>query len=210
MTENNKRGKFIVIEGGEGSGKSSQIKALKEKYGDRILITREPGGSPYAEEIRDVMLNSKNAGQADARTHFALIWASRHDHMINTILPALEEGRIVVSDRFDSSTYAYQIYGQNALELKSEFFYFRDFFVGERKPDVYIYLDVEPEIGLSRKANGDVEINHFDERDLSFHNNVKKGYFDFLEQVPSVIIDSNPSFEEVQKSLFMEVEKITG
>src|SRR5579864_4280814 len=105
------KGKFIVLEGGEGAGKSTQLRVIKEILGDDIVITREPGGSPYAEEIRNVILKSTNAGQADAKTHFALFWAARADHMKNTVLPALNAGKHVISDRFDSSTFAYQIYG---------------------------------------------------------------------------------------------------
>lgn len=198
------KGKFIVLEGGEGAGKSSQLKKLKEKLGDSIVVTREPGGSPYAEEIREIILNSKNASQANGKTLFALFWAARADHLKNTIIPALESGKTVICDRFDSSTYAYQIFGQEMEELKANFFNFRDFFVGEYKPDLYIYLDVSTEVGLSRKSGQPEEVNHFEERKIDFFNRMEKGFKEFFEKVPNIKINADPSFDEVAE----ELEKI--
>lgn len=199
--QNSKRGKFIVVEGSEGAGKSSQLKRLQEIYGDDFLFTREPGGTPYAEEIRNVILNSENAAQADAKTLFALFWASRAEHMKNKIIPALESGKNVITDRFDSSTFAYQIFGQEAQELKENFFYFRDFFLGDYKPDLYIFLEVDVETGLSRKKFQPDEQNHFEKRKVDFFNRMNEGFKEFLSKVPSVTIDANPSFGEVTESL---------
>lgn len=208
MTKNKKRGKFIVLEGGEGAGKSTQLTKLKEIYGDDLVVTREPGGSPYAEEIRHVILKSEHAGQANAKTHFGLFWAGRADHIKNTIMPALKAGKIVVCDRFDSSTFAYQIFGQQATELKDMFFTFRDFFLEGCEPDLYIYMDVDIEKGLARRSDDKEQINHFDERELDFHKRMREGYQEFLNKVPSVIIDANPPFDEVQKALISEIDKI--
>ena len=129
---------FIVLEGGEGAGKSSQMESLKKDFGDNFVFTREPVGSLYAEEIRNLILKSPNASQADAKTLFALFWAARADHLKNTILPALDAGKHVICDRFDSSTFAYQIYGQEAHELEDFFWKMRDFYLQDIKPDVYI------------------------------------------------------------------------
>lgn len=200
--------KFIVIEGGEGAGKGTQIAKLKEKFGEQIVTTREPGGSPYAEEIRTIILKSPNAGQANAKTHFALFWAARADHLKNTVIPALEAGKTVISDRFDSSTFAYQIFGQEASELKDFFWTMRDFYLGDIKPDLYIYLDVKVEEGLRRKhSQGGDEINHFDERKIDFHNRMRTGFMEFLQHVPHVIIDANPPTEEVALALQEEIKK---
>jgi len=202
------KGKFIVLEGGEGAGKSSQIAKLKEIFGGKIVVTREPGGSPYAEEIRNLILKSQNAGQADAKTHFALFWAARADHMRNKIIPALEAGKMVISDRFDSSTFAYQIYGQEAKELEKFFWQMREFYLGDIVPDLYIYMDVEVKEGLRRKqTQGKDEMNHFDERKVDFHNRMREGFMEFLKHVNSVVIDSNPEAEEVLKSLQSEISK---
>lgn len=197
-----KRGKFIVLEGGEGAGKSSQLKDLKEIYGDKIIITREPGGTPYAEEIRNVILKSEHAGQADAKTHFALFWAGRADHLKNKIIPALERGIHVITDRFDSSTFAYQLYGQEAKELEDFFWQMRDFYLNDIKPDLYIYMDVSAEEGLRRKGmQSQDEINHFDERKVDFHNRMREGFMEFFKKVPSKIVDANVSKREVRERL---------
>jgi dTMP kinase len=107
-----KKGKFIVLDSGEGAGKTLQLKRAEEFFGDKILVTREPGGSKYAEQIRELILHSIYASQADAKTLFALFWAARADHLDKTIRPALLAGKTVLTDRFDSSTYAYQIIAQ--------------------------------------------------------------------------------------------------
>ncbi len=209
MTTPIQRGKFIIIEGGEGAGKSSQLKDLKELYGDKIITTREPGGTPYAEEIRHLILKSENAGQADAKTHFALFWAARADHMKNKIIPALESGINVISDRFDSSTFAYQIYGQEAKELEGFFWQMRDFYLGNDKPDLYIYLDVSAEEGLKRKSfQSEDENNHFDQRKVDFHNRMRSGFVEFLKQVPSVVVDANSSKAEVKTVLIEAIDKV--
>jgi len=111
-----KKGTFIVIEGGEGCGKSTLLEYLREEAlkvlwrEEKVAFTREPGGSPFAEEIRLLMLGSLSK-QANGLTQFGLAWASRADHIKNLIRPHLENGIHVISDRFDSSTYAYQVHG---------------------------------------------------------------------------------------------------
>jgi len=202
-----KKASFIVLDGGEGAGKSTQIQEIKKHFGDRIVITREPGGSLYAEEIRGLILGSEHAGQANAKTHFALFWAARADHLKNTIIPALESGKHVVCDRFDSSTFAYQIFGQEAHELKDFFFSMRDFYLGDYKPDLYVLLDVDPETGLGRKQNQTGEVlNHFDERQISFHTRMREGLIEFFEHVPHKIVDARPEFDVVTKDLISVLE----
>ncbi|MDP3661413.1 MAG: dTMP kinase [bacterium] len=204
----NKKGRFFVLEGGEGSGKSTQIRKIQECFGARILITREPGGSPYAEEIRSLILNSENAKQADAKTHFALFWAARADHLKNTIIPALARGQNVLVDRFDSSTYAYQIFAQKASGLRDFFWDMRRFYLGKNIPARYFFLDVEPHIGLSRKQKQKGEIlNHFDERDVQFHTRMRRGLLDFFKQVPCSTIDANLPFDTVTQALVAKLKK---
>ena len=193
-----KKGLFIVVDSGEGAGKTSQLNRAKEVFGDSLVLTREPGGSPYAEEIRNIILKSPNAGQADAKTLFALFWAARADHMKNTVLPALLAGKTVISDRFDSSTFAYQIIAQDAKELKEFFWQMRDFYLGDIKPDLYIYFDIDPVVGLARKSGQDVEeTNHFEARKIDFHNRLREGYKEFLTHVPHATIDASQSIDKV-------------
>ncbi len=210
-------GKFIVIEGGEGAGKGTQIKKLKELLGDKIVCTREPGGSVYAEEIRNLILHSPNASQADAKTLFALFWASRADHLKNTIIPALQADKVVVCDRFDASSFAYQLFGQMEDEsLRAEFMSFfwttRDFYLGETKPDLYLYLDLPTEVGLARKQqqqqNGQEILNHFDQQTLAFHDRKHQGFMEFFRAVPHQIIDANRPVDEVFAELKTLIEKM--
>jgi dTMP kinase len=206
-----KKGLFLVVDSGEGAGKTSQLKRLKELLGDRLVLTREPGGSVYAEEIRNLILNSANAGQADAKTMFGLFWAARADHLKNTIIPALEAGKVVVSDRFDSSTFAYQIVAQDSRGLEKLFWEMRDFYLGECKPDLYIYFDIDPVVGLSRKNNqGAEERNHFEDRKIEFHNRLRDGYKEFVTYVPHAIVDASQPIDKVWSDFKLLVDKALG
>lgn len=200
------KGSFLVLDGCEGAGKSTQLRLLKEHFGDRVVVTREPGGSPYAEEIREVILNSSHAGRASAETMFALFWAARADHIEHTIRPALKEGKTVISDRFDSTTFMYQLHGQEERGLEELFWAIRKDYLGETTPDLYIFFDVDPETSLRRKAVGNSEMNHFDERDLAFHERVREGMKLFSDKAPSTIIDGSRTIDEVQGELRRIIE----
>ena len=203
-----KKGLFIVVDSGEGAGKTCQLNRALETFGDSLVLTREPGGSLYAEEIRQLILKSPNAGQADAKTLFALFWAARADHMKNTILPALEAGKTVITDRFDSSTFAYQIIAQGATELKDFFWQMRDFYLGDLKPDLYIYFDIDPVIGLARKnKQGGKELNHFEARKIDFHNRLREGFKEFITHVPHAVIDASQPIDKVWADFKAELQK---
>lgn len=193
-----KKGKFIVIDGCEGAGKTTILKWFAETaLGKKFLITHEPGGTEFADKIRDLVL-SREAKKTGAETQFGLMWAARAEHLKRKIIPALAKGVNVISDRFDSSTYAYQIYGQEAKHLERLFGQTREVFLRERKPDFYIFLDVEPEIGLARVTGRKETKTHFDERKLDFHRRVRAGFLGFLKNVPHKIIDANQPIEEVK------------
>ena len=200
-----KKGKFIIIDGGEGSGKGTQIDFIKTAHPD-FIFTREPGGSLYGEEIRNIILKSVYAKQADALTHLCLFFASRQDHMRNTVIPALKAGKDILSDRGDSSSFVYQLYGLEGGHLKELFLSLRSHCLGEFVPDLYLILDVDPKEGMRRvaerhKAKGD--FNHFDNRGIDFHERIRKGYFEFAKLFPDrvKIIDANGSVEEVRRSI---------
>lgn len=208
----NTKSKFIVIEGGEGSGKSSMLMRLKEKLGDKILTTREPGGTPYAEVIREVVKNNPLAKTTPVETTLSLMFASRYDNVQNMIVPSLEKKISVISDRFDASSYAYQIHAQSKGKLEKLFWALRKELL--IKPDLYIFFDVDPKEGV-RRANSrnqsllkGKQYDHFDDREIDFHKNVREGYLKFFEKVPHKIIDANQSFEKVEKDFFELVDKI--
>lgn len=188
--------KFIVIDGGEGSGKGVVIRALKDILApEEAIFTREPGGSPLAEMVRNVIFSEEAKG-ADVLTNFALFWAARADHMARTVRPALFSGVSVICDRFDISTFAYQLYGQKDHNyLLPLFWQMREMYCFP-PPDLYIYLDVDPEEGL-RRARGRGVGNHYDELDLEFHQRVSQGYLDFIHGphdrpwINSKVVDAN-------------------
>jgi len=197
----NKKGYFVVLEGGEGSGKTTLLKRIFSSNSFAgAVVTREPGGSPYSEEIRNIILNSGNAKQANALTMFYLFCAARADHLKNTIIPALEAGKIVICDRFDASTFAYQIFAQEAKELEPLFWEMRNYLLEKDKyaPDIYIYLDVNLALGLARKnKDQNDKQNHFDERNVKFHKDLRLGFEEFFKNVPHEIINANNSEDEV-------------
>ncbi len=207
-----KKPPFIVIEGGEGSGKSSLMAALKEEWGDRIFATREPGGSPYAEVIRDVTLKNPLAKGTPAETTLCLMFAARFDNTARAILPALESGKPVVADRFDGSSYAYQVHSQSASRLEDIFWSLRKRLVVV--PDMYIFVDVDPKEGIRRVRSRNRSIlkgrqyDHFDDREIEFHKNVRAGYLKFLTKVPHLVIDANRPLKEVQEEFFKEIKRL--
>lgn len=202
-----KRGLFIVLEGGEGAGKSSVAKFLRaELPNGEFLFTREPGGTPLAEDIRQVMI-SNEAAEASAEVQFSLVWAARFDHVQKVIRPAIESGVNVISERFDSSTYAYQIHGQEAPHLKSMSFECRKL-LGDCVPNLYIFLEVESQEGLRRMRKNTKKkepIDQFEKRELAFHERVRVGLKEFLKTVPSVVIDANRPLNLVQGEVLAQV-----
>ncbi|MFK2826986.1 dTMP kinase [Bacillus sp. B190/17] len=178
-----KRGLFITIEGPEGAGKTSVIQMLKQglaEIGQTVTATREPGGISISEQIREVILN-KDHTSMDGRTEALLYAAARRQHLVEKIMPALQEGHIVLCDRFIDSSLAYQGYARG-LGMK-EVYEINQFAIGELMPDLTLLFDVRPEVGLNRiKAHGEREVNRLDLEALSFHEKVREGYLQLAEQ----------------------------
>ena len=202
---------FIVIEGGEGSGKSSLLMALKDVMGDAIVTTREPGGSPYAEVIRDVTLKNPLAKGTPAETTLCLMFAARFDNTARAIVPALNSRKPVIADRFDASSYTYQVWAQSAGALDQLFWQLRDRL--EVKPDLYIFFDVDPKEGIRRARSRNQSLlhgkqyDHFDDREIAFHEKVREGYLAFFKKVPHVVIDANRPLEVVKKDFIATVQQ---
>ena len=195
---------FITFEGGEGSGKSSVMKEVAKRLaadGYEIIETREPGGTPIAEQIRNVILDKANT-KMDARTEALLYAASRRQHLVEKVWPALEEGKIVMSDRFLDSSLAYQGVARglgvdNVLNV--------NLFATEG-----LFFDIEPELGLARiAANKGREVNRLDLEALSFHHMVRNAFLDLSKRYADryVKIDASKTFEEVIEDAYQEIKK---
>ncbi|KPV59489.1 thymidylate kinase [Paenibacillus sp. A3] len=199
-----KRGFFITVEGGEGAGKTSAIHAILEQVkmrGYDVLSTREPGGIPIAEQIRSVVLDRNNT-EMDPRTEALLYAAARRQHLAEKVIPALEAGKVVVCDRFIDSSLAYQGY---ARELgMDEVFAINRFAIGDWMPDLTVFMDVRPEIGLGRiRADQGREVNRLDLESMTFHNKVREGYLQVLRRFPERVIrvDAERELDEVLEDI---------
>lgn len=203
QTRQIKQGIFIAIEGGEGSGKSKFMEYLRQKLADRtdVIFTREPGGTEISEKIRTI-LKDPNNGQMSAIAELLLFCAARAQHMEEVIIPALENGKIVITDRFDGSTMAYQIFGRQRQHLVAELGQINAIATQNIKPDLVVYLDLDPKIGLARVAkdknrNG---IDRLDAEKLEFHQRVRDGYLSQLKNNENwVKVDAEQSEEKVKE-----------
>ena len=193
---------FITLEGPEGSGKSSQLPDLAEflsGQGWDVLTTREPGGTPIGDQIRQILMRLDNQ-ELHPRTEILLFLASRAQLVEQVIKPALREGKLVLCDRFGDSTLAYQGYG-HGLNLDT-LRIMLDFATDKLKPDLTLLLDVDVETGLQRKRKED-EWNRLDAYALAFHQRVREGYHELCRQEPERwrVIDAMQPKEAVQLAM---------
>jgi len=191
---------FITLEGPEGSGKTTAVDyavSKLEEMGYKIVRTREPGGTPIAEQIRNVILDKENTAM-DKRTEALLYAASRRQHLVEKVWPALKEGKIVVCDRYLDSSLAYQ---GGARGLGVDNILNINMFATEGTfPDLTLLFDIEPEIGLARiAANANREVNRLDLEKLEFHKTVRNTFLELAKRYPErfIIIDASKSREEV-------------
>lgn len=201
---------FITLEGPEGSGKTTAIeKAVEQltKMGYQIVRTREPGGTEIAEQIRNVILDKANTNM-DSRTEALLYAASRRQHLVEKVWPALKEGKIVICDRYLDSSLAYQggargLGVENVLNI--------NLFATENTwPDLTLLFDIDPSIGLARiNKNADREVNRLDLEKLDFHNKVRNTFLELAKRYPEryVIIDASKSVEEVAERTLGAITK---
>ena len=210
------RGKFIVIEGMDHSGKGVQLDLLTKKLAGRnILFTREPGGTPLAEEFRLILMR-KDGNARNALSDFFLFWAARGSHVEDSIEPHRQSIGHVISDRYDSSTMAYQIYGEERPELKDVFWAIREVLPSIYWPDAYIIFDLPAEVAHKRGTIAKAkEQTSFDAKPLEFHERVRKGYQAFAREIrkrnPKTVVevvDADRSIQEVHNDVLAVVEKI--
>ena len=200
-----KKGFFITLEGGDGCGKTTQRQKLiefLEGKGIDLICTREPGGSPAAEEIRQIIL-SGGKEKWDSISETLLFFAARRSHLTETILPALKRGKWVVSDRFADSTMAYQGYGRaDGLLKRSDIENLYSLVAGDFKPDLTIILDMDPEIALNRVSLRG-EKDRMEGMNLSFHQNLREAFLDIAKREPErcVVINANQDVEQVHSDI---------
>ncbi len=204
-------GLFITIEGPEGSGKTTVAKMITERLkmeGYPVVYTREPGGVEIAEKIRDIILDVNNT-KLDPRSEALLYAASRRQHLVEKVEPALAEGKIIICDRFIDSSLAYQGHARG-LGI-DEVFEMNMFAINKRLPDLTILLDIDPQEGLNRiNKNRSGELNRLDLENLSFHQKVHEGYEILKTKYAKrfSIVDANKSKEEVFKQVLDLVLKM--
>ncbi len=203
------KGLFISLEGPDGSGKSTIIKELKKYFNRKntdLLVTREPGGTPISEKIRNLILDDSNTSMGD-ETEALLYAASRAQHVHEKIKPALEEGKLVLCDRFLLSSLAYQGIGRGLGVDKVK--NINDFGIKGIEPDLILFFHISPELTLKRKTskNGG---DRLEKAGLDFHKKVYDGYVELMKTYPGNIkkIDARKSIDEVLDASIREIEKL--
>lgn len=204
-------GVFITFEGGEGSGKTtiaSLVKEQLEKEGYQVVLTREPGGVDIAEEIRNVILDVKNTNM-DKKTEALLYAASRRQHLVEKVIPALNQGAIVICDRFIDSSLVYQ---GLARGIDIDEVYEMNLFATENiLPERTIFFDIQPELGMQRIAiNKDREVNRLDMENMNFHYKVYQGYLQICDKYPKRIVkvDASQSIENVFDQVIGKIREV--
>lgn len=203
------KGLFITLEGPDGSGKSTIIKLIGDYLSDKgidFIMTREPGGTSIGEDIRHIILDNKNTDMG-GETEALLYAASRAQHVHEKIIPALDEGKLVLSDRFVLSSLAYQGVGRNlGIENVKKI---NDFALGGLYPDLILFFHIDPEVTLKRKIKGSGG-DRLEKEGADFHNRVYNGYMDLLNLYPENIklIDASQSKEEVLKCTIEKIEEL--
>ena len=192
------KGLFITLEGPDGAGKSFVARSIKEKLiadGYEVVHTREPGGIEISESIRNIILDPKNT-MMDAKTEALLYAASRRQHLVEKVFPAVEQGKIVICERFVDSSLAYQGFGRQ-LGM-DEVLSINLFAIDNTYPDLTIYLDIDEQEGLNRLKDREFK-DRLDQESIEFHHRVKKGYQEVLNRFKDriKIVDASQSKEKV-------------
>lgn len=202
---------FITFEGPEGSGKTTVLQQVAAKLQGEFetIVTREPGGVSTGEQIREILLEG---GDMDERTEALLFAASRREHLVGKVIPALDQGKVVLCDRYIDSSLAYQGYARDigVEEVKA----INEFAINGLYPDLTIYLDVSVEVGRERIVSNLREQNRLDQEDVAFHEKVVEGYHKVIDSDASrfVVIDANQNIDDVvdatYKSILKYLEKL--
>ena len=201
---------FITFEGGDGSGKSTQVNLLKD-YLDNLnfetIKTREPGGTPSAEILRDLL----TTGEVEKWTPMSealLMWAARYEHLIQVIEPALNSGKNVICDRFYDSTYAYQGVAHNLGIDKME--KLKKIIIGDIEPDVTFILDIDPKVGLKRSLDRPNQENRFESYNIDFHNKIRSAFLEIAKKNKNrcVVVDASLNEQEINNLIITVIDNL--
>jgi dTMP kinase len=202
------RGLFITLEGGEGAGKSTSLAFVREQLeqaGKRVVVTREPGGTPLGEQIRELLLHGREGMDVD--TELLLVFAARAEHLVRVIRPAIAAGACVVCDRFTDATYAYQGGGRGVPEARIRIL--EDWVQQSLRPDLTLLLDIPAEQGLGRAGQRSAP-DRFEREKIDFFERVRRSYLAAAANEPERIrvIDAATGIREVQAQLRSALEEI--
>ena len=201
---------FITFEGGDGSGKSTQVNLLKD-YLDNLnfetIKTREPGGTPSAEILRDLL----TTGEVEKWTPMSealLMWASRYEHLIQVIEPALNSGKNVICDRFYDSTYAYQGVAHNLGIDKME--KLKKIIIGDIEPDITFVLDIDPKVGLKRSLDRSNQEIRFESYNIDFHNKIRSAFLEIAKKNKNrcVVVDASLNEQEINNLIITVIDNL--
>ena len=196
------KGKFITVEGGEGAGKSTNLEVIKqllEAAGHQVLFTREPGGTPLGEEVRNLLLGHKHDGMSD-ETELLLMFGARAEHLNRKIIPALEAGAWVLCDRFTDATYAYQGGGRGIDHDRIQTL--EQWVQQDLRPDLTLVLDLPIEVGLERAGKRSAP-DRFESEAHNFFHKVREAYLDIAKNDPQrvKVIDASLPLTQVQSQI---------
>lgn len=204
------KGLFITIEGGDGAGKSTQIENIKnyfENKGYKCRITREPGGTPIGEKLRDILLDPAHK-EMSGITEMMIYAASRAQHVAEVIRPAVENGEIVICDRYVDSSIAYQAFGRNLGDMVESV---NKYAVDGFMPDITFWMDIDPESGRKRIGTREnPDLDRLEQEKLDFHYKVYEGYKSISEKQPNRVkrIDATRTIEEIKDEIYRYLDEL--
>lgn len=205
------KGRFFVIDGLGGLGKSTQIEMLKKRLGETAVFTHEPGGTPHAEKLRS-FVRTVDGPEPAPLMDFFIFWASRADHVVKKIAPAVKAGKIVICDRFDSSTFAMQVRGDQNKGWEKFFWECRKYTLGKMEPDAYIFIDGPVELARNRRGDRSKTEDRFDERADAYQKRIRKGYLEFAKKIGkrAYVVKADRTPEAVHEEIWKIVQKVIG